>query len=89
MCCFAFMSNQLTKVDGEKFLYFREVDGIRHYYLRKRTETEDTEVALGTTKITMACKLRDWSGSQPNKPKVGHHQAGGGFQAVPGRKGAR
>jgi hypothetical protein len=53
------MNRQLTKVDGEKFLYFREVDGIRHYYLRKRTETDDTEVALGTTKITMACKLRD------------------------------
>ena len=62
------MSNQLTKVDGEKFLYFREVDGIRHYYLRKRTETEDTEVALGTTKITMACKLRDsWVHSQTNQ----------------------
>ena len=59
------MSNQLRKVDGEKFPYFREVDGIRHYYLRKRTGTEDTEVALGTIKITMAGKLRDSWGPVP------------------------
>jgi hypothetical protein len=62
------MSNQLEKVEGEKFLWKRKVKGMATYYLRKRTETEDTEVSLKTGSIKQACKLRDaWVNSQTNQ----------------------
>ena len=38
------------------------------YYLRKRTETEDTEVSLKTGSIRTACKFRDqWVNSSTNE----------------------
>jgi hypothetical protein len=62
------MSNQLEKVEGEKFLWKRRAKGVTTYYLRKRTETEDTEISLKTGSIKQACKLRDaWVNSQTNQ----------------------
>jgi hypothetical protein len=62
------MSNQLRKVDGEKFLWKRTVKDVNTYYLRKRTETEDTEVSLKTGSIKLARKLRDqWVNSSTNE----------------------
>lgn len=59
------MSSRLTKVDGEKYLY-QNADGV--YFLRKRTEIEDTDVSLNTTKKTKACELRDdWMHAQKNQ----------------------
>ena len=38
------MSNQLKKVEGEKFLWKRTIKGVITYYLRKRKETEEDAV---------------------------------------------
>jgi hypothetical protein len=59
------MAQKLEKVAGEKFLYQHTVSKV--YYIRIRTETEDTERSLNTTKRTMAVKLRDqWLNKQTN-----------------------
>ena len=73
------MSNQLQKVEGEKFLWKRTAKGVTTYYLRKRTETEDTEVSLKTGSIKQAGKLRDaWVNNQTNQEL--------GITAAPKRK---
>ncbi|HZM06585.1 MAG TPA: hypothetical protein VFC44_26595 [Candidatus Saccharimonadales bacterium] len=51
------MAQKLEKVEGEKFLYQHTMSKV--YYIRIRTETEDTERSLNTTKKQMAVKLRD------------------------------
>ena len=59
------MAQKLEKVEGEKFLYIHAVSNV--YYIRIRTDTEDTERSLNTTKKTMAVKLRDqWMVKQTN-----------------------
>jgi hypothetical protein len=72
-----FMAEKLKKVEGERFLYLHAVSKV--YYLRKRTETEDTYVSLKTTKKSMAVDLRDrWLlgqasqrlGLEDTKPKL-------------------
>ena len=67
------MSNQLKKVEGERFLYFRpgtdkRGNEIRHYYLRKRSDTLDTDVSLETTSVKQAVAARDeWVAQERNR----------------------
>lgn len=72
------MANQLKKVDGEPYLYFREVSEKvngklkkqRMYYIRKTDGVNgiDTNLCLNTTRIGVARKLRDqWVHSRTNQ----------------------
>jgi hypothetical protein len=59
------MSVRLQKVPNEKYLYNNPDTGV--YFLRKRTDSEDTDVSLKTTKVRKACELRDaWVHSRTN-----------------------
>lgn len=66
------MSNQLQKVEGEKYLYFRPViqnhKPAKMYYLRQRDGELDTERCLNTTQIKTARQLRDsWVHARTNQ----------------------
>jgi hypothetical protein len=50
------MSQRLTKIPGEKYLY-KDESGT--YYLRIREDGQDTNLSLKTKKITQAVKARD------------------------------
>jgi hypothetical protein len=68
------MSNQLSKIPNERYLYKNESSGM--YYLRKRTSEVDTDECLKTTRISVARKMRDDWMLEQHRTKNGNCSTG-------------